>query len=357
MSIDVHLAENGDYWRAWWKDPSGRRRFKGLGAKAEVSKAEALRKCRELAARFIVTPAASGQSKAPQLGAWLKLYMEQRTDLAEASRVNHSLTCRALEDHFGASTRLDKITRAAAAAFSASISTRKNGEQTIAPATARKYVALARQIFERARRQDLVAFNPFDRERVASLSGETAWQYVSDDDTLRVLDACPDSRWRLLFALCRWAGLRVGEARRVRWEDIDWQRHSLAVRLEEGEERTTKRAARTTPIEPRLYAMLREAFEAAPCGAGLVAPIGSNNLLRTAGKIIRRAGLEEWGKPFHTLRKSLVTDWQAKYPPLDVAAWLGHSVVVAARHYHQTRAESFAAVTESRSDRMNSPNG
>lgn len=50
-------------------------------------------------------------------------------------------------------------------------------------------------------------------------------------------------------------------------------------------------------------------------------------------------------KPMHTLRKSLESDWLAKYPIADVAAWLGNSPTVAMKHYHQTVGETMRSVT------------
>jgi hypothetical protein len=68
------------------------------------------------------------------------------------------------------------------------------------------------------------------------------------------------------------------------------------------------------------------------------------NYVRDAHVIMRRAGFE-WQKPMHTLRKSLESDWLAKYPIADVAAWLGNSPAVAMKHYHQTVGETMRSVT------------
>ncbi len=32
--------------------------------------------------------------------------------------------------------------------------------------------------------------------------------FITDDEAQKVMDACPNAEWRLLFALSRWGGLR-----------------------------------------------------------------------------------------------------------------------------------------------------
>ena len=49
--------------------------------------------------------------------------------------------------------------------------------------------------------------------------------FVTQAMARRVLDACPDNEWRLLFALCRFGGLRCpSEPLALRWGDMDWER-------------------------------------------------------------------------------------------------------------------------------------
>ena len=44
---------------------------------------------------------------------------------------------------------------------------------------------------------------------------------------------------------------------------------------------------------------------------------------------------------FHNMRASCATDWAEALPALVVAKWLGHSPLVAAKHYLQTRDAHF----------------
>jgi integrase len=61
------------------------------------------------------------------------------------------------------------------------------------------------------------------------------------------------------------------------------------------------------------------------------------NLRTTFGQIAARAGLKPWPRLFHNLRASCATDWVERFSAHVVAGWLGHSPLIAARHYLQTR--------------------
>jgi hypothetical protein len=61
-------------------------------------------------------------------------------------------------------------------------------------------------------------------------------------------------------------------------------------------------------------------------------------------KIITRAGHKPWPRLFHNLRASCATDWVERYPNHVVAKWLGHSPMIAATHYLQTRERHFEDV-------------
>jgi len=59
-------------------------------------------------------------------------------------------------------------------------------------------------------------------------------------------------------------------------------------------------------------------------------------------KIIRRAGLEPWPKPFHAMRASCETDLIEQGTPIQtVAKWLGHSPKVALTSYLRVLPEHF----------------
>ena len=79
-------------------------------------------------------------------------------------------------------------------------------------------------------------------------------------------------------------------------------------------------------------------------------PSHVGNLRTHAQRIIGRAGLNVWPKPFQNMRSSCGTDWLSRYPVANVAQWMGHSRVVSMRHYAQALPEHFAAVVEGEAD-------
>lgn len=79
----------------------------------------------------------------------------------------------------------------------------------------------------------------------------------------------------------------------------------------------------------------------------------STNLRTTFTKIIRRAGLDPWPRPFHNLRASLETDLCEVYPIQTVVAWLGNTPKVALNHYLMVRDDDFARAVGSQNPTRN----
>ena len=98
------------------------------------------------------------------------------------------------------------------------------------------------------------------------------------------------------------------------------------------------------PITPELRPILQDLFDRAEVGVEAVVPRlrdPAMNLRTTFGKIIAKAGLKPWPRLFHNMRASCATDWVERFPAHVVAGWLGHSPLIAARHYLQTRDAHF----------------
>lgn len=51
--------------------------------------------------------------------------------------------------------------------------------------------------------------------------------------------------------------------------------------------------------------------------------------------------MKPWPRLFHNMRASCATDWVERFPAHVVAGWLGHSPMIAAQHYLQTRDAHF----------------
>src|SRR5262249_18191974 len=243
---------------------------------------------------------------------------------------------RRLIDYFGANRDMNTITPADAEAWSATLAER------YAPATAGRTIKRARQFFKAAPRNKLVAENVFIDVKASGQANKDRQFHVGRDVIRRVIDAAPDSEWRLLIALSRFGGLRCpSEHLALRWQDVDWERNRFRVD-------SPKTGERSIPIFPELRPYLEECFELAEEGAVHVITRYRDtnaNLRTTFTKIIRRAGEKPWPKLFHNLRASRETELAAEYPIHVVCEWIGNTAAIAAKHYLTVREEDYERAT------------
>lgn len=346
----VHLQSNGDYWLARWADDNGKPRGKSLGLKSGMSRRAAADACRVLADEHARQPSGRNTRRGQTLGEWIAAFAELTPTYSAGTRALYGQTAALLRDYFGAGRRMDKIDRHAAAQWRAKLGGRTfardaKGENrhTITESTVRKHVRNAKVIFGLAVRHDKIAFNPFDREAASPPAVDKSWAYISLADLDKLMVATPGQPWRSLLALCRLAGLRLGEALRLTWGDVDQASRLLTV-VHEGEA-TTKKRRREVPMVPALQSEMLTALEKTADGEARVCPISESNLRRIMLGTIKRAGIDPWGKPFHTLRKNCESDWLAEHPVMAVCDWLGHNPAVAAKHYYRASADVIGKVT------------
>ncbi len=214
----------------------------------------------------------------------------------------------------------------------------------LAVATVAKRVYVARAIFKKAVRWKLIATNPFEGVRAGSQSNPERSHYVSREAIDAILAACPDAEWRAIVGLSRFAGLRCpSEVVALRWGDVNWETRRLTVRSPKTAHHDGH-AMRGVPIATELRPILQDLFDQAEEGAEAVVPRlrdPRTNLRTHFQRIIARAGLKPWPRLFHNLRASCATDWVETVPNHTVARWLGHSPMIAATHYLQTRDAHF----------------
>ena len=95
-------------------------------------------------------------------------------------------------------------------------------------------------------------------ERAASDGRE---YFVTREEAIAVLQACPDAQWKLLFALSRYGGLRCpSEHLGLRWGDVDWQRERMVVRSPKTARHDGK-GERVMPLWPELQPYLQSALD------------------------------------------------------------------------------------------------
>lgn len=219
----------------------------------------------------------------------------------------------------------------------AEVATRKDGTDMAFPTNGERD-------FGRDIRRELVHRNPFDGIKCAVGANPDRLYFVSREDAEKVLAACPDAEWRLIFALSRFAGMRCpSEHLALRWGDVDWANSRMTVRSPKTEHYEGK-ASRRVPIFPELLPHLREAFELAEPGTEYIISHcrdASVNLRTQLERIIRRAGLPPWPKLLHNLRATRETDPAESFPLHVVCAEIGNATAIAAKHYLQVTDEHF----------------
>ncbi|MBL8761339.1 MAG: site-specific integrase [Phycisphaerae bacterium] len=264
------------------------------------------------------------------------------------TRTTYAQALDMLREYFGERKPIDTITPADADTWRKAIGEPvkvKNADGTettkqLAPATIAKRVRVAKSVFAKAVRWGWIASNPFAHLRAGSQSNPDRAHYVDPKAIRAILAACPDYEWRAIIGLSRYAGLRCpSEIVALRWGDVNWERGRLNVRSPKtaGHE---GHAVRVVPIAPELRPILQDLFDRAEIGVEAVVPRlrdGSINLRTQFERIIAKAGEKSWPRLFHNMRASCATEWAAKYPARDVAAWLGHSPLIAAQHYLQAQ--------------------
>ncbi len=295
----------------------------------------------KLSTAGLITPRQTpAQREQTRLGDFLEGYVRGRTDVKPRTRINLDAARRRLVEYFGADTALEEITAGDADAWIIWLKGR------YADGTAGRTVNRAKQFFRAAVRREIIGKNPFADAKAPSQVNESRKFFVSLDAAYKVLDACPDAEWRLLFALSRFGGLRCpSEHLALKWADMDWERGRFRVD-------SPKTGVRWVPLFGELRPYLEEAFELAAEGSVFVINRYRNdnaNLRTQLKRIMRRAGLEPWPKLFHNLRATRETELAEVHPIHVVCSWIGHAAAIAQKHYLQVTDQDFdrAAKTNS----------
>ncbi len=294
------------------------------------------------------------ERKSESLATFLASYLARRRADAKAGTVTNLVTVsRDVANFFGPACSLRDITETRADDFRTHYLTRL---PKLAPATVARRLNTVKQFFAHAQKLKIISSNPFADITAPGSAGAENRHYVNLEDTQRLLDKC-DPAWRVMVALSRFAGLRCpSEVLLLRWENVDLPAGRMTVSSPKTEHHPGK-AYRVVPIFPGLRPFIEAAWDLARPGAEFVAsgPLADRSREKSKGKqgwtgvslatrlakLIRRAGLTVWPRPFHNMRASCETDLVQNHPIHVVCAWLGNTPAVAIRHYLSVREEDF----------------
>jgi integrase len=278
-----------------------------------------------------------------KLGAFLDDYIKGRHDVKAGTTTVYGHTRRNLLDFFGADKLLRDITPGDADQYRLYLI-----GQGLADNTVRRRCGFAKQFFRVAVRRKLITSNPFGDLKSSAHGNPQRFYFITREEAQKVLDACPDAQWRLIFALSRYGGLRCpSEHLGLRWSDIDWERGRMLVRSPKTEHHQGHES-RLVPLFPELLPYLREVFEGAEPGTEHVITLYQQhtdlracNMRTQFERIIAKAGLKPWPKLFQNLRSTRETELAEKWPEHVVCAWIGNSKAVAKEHYLQVTDQHF----------------
>jgi integrase len=273
------------------------------------------------------------------IGAFCDEYIASRSDVKEGTRVVYHQARSSLVEFFGYDKPLVDLTEHDAEEWRRYLT-----REGLAEATARKRTQVAKQFLGSAVRQKLIGVNPFRALKSTAISNPDRQFFVSRETAEKVLSACPDPEWRLLFGLARYGGLRVpSEAMALRWQDVNWAESRILIHACKTERHAGK-GSRWIPLFPELVSPLQECFDQAEPGSEYVIGkyrINSSTLRKQLRQIAERAGITLWEKPFQNCRSTRATELEEDFPSHVVNRWLGHSQRIAERHYLQTTEEHF----------------
>ena len=282
--------------------------------------------------------AAAGLIEAPPpdltIGGLLDIYLA-RADVKDSTKTVRTAWGSRLREHFGTRSVATIGPRDAEALRDALV------HRELAGPTVGRVLRFARQLFNLAVQRNLISKNPFDAlaHNFREGTGKPR-DYAEADDVNRLLEHCPPG-WRTLVALARFGGLRCpSEAFLLRWEHVDLPNRRLTVTSPKTENQG--KGWRSVPISPALKGFLEAAWELAegntfvvdlPQYRGQEGNWVGCNIRTQLVRLMKRASVPCWSRPFRVFRSSCVTDWAKEHPIHAVASWAGHTVPVAGKHY------------------------
>jgi len=289
------------------------------------------------------------------LAAWIDGYIDDRTDIKPNTKRNMLMARNDLFKYCNSSMSIGDFS-----AYDAEKFRRYQLKQGLAENTIRRRCKRIKQFFSAAQRKRLINKNPFDGIPTSTVANPKRQQFINREDIKKVLDACPDNEWRLIFALARYGGLRIpSELYGLTWDDILWDKKRFVIHSPKTEHIEGK-ATRICPLFPEMEPCLMEAFQEAKTGQTKIINMDlsiASNLRTQAHRIIKRAGLVPWEKTFQNLRASRETELVEDFPIHVVTEWLGNSPDIARKHYLQTHEEHFQRAVEVDRDKPGTSGG
>jgi integrase len=284
----------------------------------------------DLAEPLAVPPPEAPKTAPRTLAAYIDSYIASRKNL-KPNTIAHLKRCRGnIVKIMGGNRLLTSITVGDANRF------RETLAETMAPNTVRRICGRAKQFFKAAVDDELIDKSPFRAMKDTNVRANKSRDHEIDRATAdKIIAACPDAEWRLIFALARFGGFRCpSEHFALRWADVDWT--AGTIRLD-----SPKTGERVLPLFAELRPYLEDAFNP-ESEFVIVANRSKANLRTRLMRIVEKAGLKPWPKLYQNLRASRASELAREYGAHTEAEWLGHSPEVAGEFYVRAGRDDFA---------------
>lgn len=207
---------------------------------------------------------------------------------------------------------------------------------TLAPSTISGIISMLSGMMRECVRLGVIDRNPMTDVR-GPKQRESPLQVWNGDDVRRVLASLPNDRWRSVYHIMLSTGMRPGEMRALRWEDISFDRATVTVRRTVAKvagaavvrESTKSGRSRVVPLTLPCLAALQAWQEASP--SPWVASVKDDPLHDVTWRewhkrMCRRVGVPVIG--LHAMRHTAATLLLERgVHPKVIAEMLGHSSI------------------------------
>ena len=112
---------------------------------------------------------------------------------------------------------------------------------------------LAREIFQKAQRQDIIEFNPME-DVVFPQTAKTQKRALTPEERIMILESAKGHRYEPIVMLLYYTGIRPKELRYLEWEGIDFDNQIITV----GESKTKNGEGRKLPMSNELKLVLQK---------------------------------------------------------------------------------------------------
>ena len=306
---------------------------------------------RSIDAHFRDDLAEAGMIEAGQTGGALKDLIEYAKrvlfyNIAAHTKANYDQVYKSLIEFFGEGRSISTISNGDAREFKQWLAKPGRVDKTrgYGSASICKRIKHSRQIFNLAYQKEWIDRNPFVGVKAVAKVDPTRRIFIDDELAERVLRAIPDSESQLVFALARYAGLRVGsEIRALHWSNVDLVEMTMQIWAQK------TKSFRVCPVFAKLQPYFQKHRAESSPSADLVCPrfcrsADSAGWVRIRS-ILTKAGIEPWQDFWMNCRRSAATSVVNEFGAKAESVWIGHSETISQKHYQMVPQELFDQAT------------